>query len=269
MKKWIFISLLFGMALPPGNCQDNREYFLKGMADLQMQKNESAIENLTIYLESDNMNHMAYLFRAEAYFNLKEWDKALSDFITAESIKPGSGNLGLARTYASKGNAALAIQYLESHLRSGYRVPEKVILLDKAFENIENSREWRGLWHNDWYTDSEHILRDLEYLIGNEQYAEASGILEKSIQMYPEKDEFYYQKARIHMARKEFKQALSQYDLALKYAKDHPDYLTGKADVLQKLKRHKEAITALSRAIYVNQDRLDLYMVRARLYYEN
>ena len=257
------------MFLPMGICQDNREYLLKGMADIQMERNEAAIENLTLYLETDNTNHLAYLFRAEAHFNLKNWNKAVSDFETANSIKPGSGNLGLARAYASTGDATLAVQHLENHLRSEYRVPEKVIFLDKTFEKIEDSREWRNLWRNDWYSDREHILRDLEYLIGNEAYEEALGVLKEAIQKYPENDEFHSQKARIHVARLEFKQALSEYDLALKYRDDHPDYLAGKAEVLHNLKRSREAITALNRAIYVNPLRLDLYPVRARLYFES
>lgn len=247
--------------------QDPQEMLTRGMANLQMKRYQESVTEFTGYIEQEkNQNLSAFLGRAEAYFNLAEWGKALADFGKAEQIDPGSGNLGLARTYAQMGNAKESVAYLEKHLRSEKRVPEKKILLDKAFESVESSSEWRALWRQEWYSPAERLVRDVEYLIGKESYREALTMLDQQIQQDPENPAYYHLRAQIFFSQQQFRQALTNCDLALRYRKDNLEYLENKSAILAGMRNYEEALKAMNRAIYLNPVQLYLYPERALLH---
>ncbi len=244
--------------------QDPQDLLTRGMANLQTKRYREAVTEFTRYLEmemSDNLS--AYLGRAEAYLSLSGWEKAIADFEKADQIAPGSGNLGLARTYAQMGNTKESLRYLEKHLGSEQRVSEKEILLDKAFEPVENSSEWRALWRKDWYTTGEQAVRNVEYLMGKESFSEALSILDEQIRQEPENPVWYHLRAEILSAQQENKKALTNCDLALRYQKDNLEYLETKSAILVGMKKFDEALKALNRAIYLNPTQLHLYPERA------
>jgi tetratricopeptide (TPR) repeat protein len=244
--------------------QDPQDLLTGGIANLQTKRYREAVAEFTRYLELEKSENLAaYLGRAEAFFNLSEWGKAIADFEKAEQISPGRGNLGLARTYAQMGNAQESVRYLEKHLGSEQRVPEKEILLDKAFEPVENSSEWRTLWRKDWYTPGEQVVRDVEYLMGKESYREALSILDEQIRQDPENPVWYHLRAEIFSSQQEFKQALTNCDLALRYQKDNLEYLVTKSAILVGMRKYDEALKALNRAIYLNPTQLHLYPERS------
>ena len=244
--------------------QDPQDILTRGVANLQMGNNQAAVVDFTRYLELEQHESLpAYLGRAEAHFKLAEWEKAIADFEKSEQINPGSGNLGIARTYAQMGNAKESVLYLEKHLKSEQRVAEKIILLDKAFEPVENSSEWRALWRKEWYTTGEQLVRDVEYLLGKESYREALAELDEQISLDPENHTFYHLRAKIFAAKKDFKQALTNCELALRYRKDNLEYLKTKSSILTEMRNYEDALKALNRAIYLNPTQLQLYPERA------
>ncbi len=244
--------------------QDPQDLMTSGVANLQMGKNQEAVNDFTRYLELEGgENLQAYLGRAEAYFNLAEWKMAIADFEKSEQVTPGSGNLGLARTYAQMGNAKESVFYLEKHLKSEQKVAEKKILLDKAFEPVENSSEWRALWRKEWYTPGEQLVRDVEYLLGKESYKEGLAKLDEQIQLDPENHVCYHLRAKIFAAQQDFKKALTNCELALRYQKDDLEYLETKSSILVGMKNYEDALKSLNRAIYLNPTQLYLYPERA------
>lgn len=266
MRRLRILSLILFIPVYSVFAQNLQDVLTSGMANLQMKRYREAVADFSRYLETDSGNLSANLGRAEAFFKLTEWKNAISDFENAELISPGIGSLGLARTYAQMGDAALSVQYLEKHLKSEKRAPEKKILLDKAFEPIENSGEWRALWRKDWYSDSEQIIREVEYLIGNESFKEALSMLDDQIRQDPENAAYYHLRARIYTVRHEYKQALTNCDLALRYQNDNLEYLVTKSAVLVDMRKYEDALKAMNRAIYLNPVQLHLYCERAEIH---
>jgi tetratricopeptide (TPR) repeat protein len=262
----VFLIIVFHMSA--GISQSSEELLTRGAAHLKMENYDRAVEHFTRYLETANNNLQGFLGRAEAYVNLGDLEKALADFSYAEQISEGAGNYGLARTYALMGNASMAVKYLEKHLMSDHKLPEKIILLEKSFEKIEGSRDWRNLWRNDWYTDFEVFVREINYHISKASYTEALDGVNRKLQEDPENPELYHLKARIQLGLGEYKQALTSCDLALRYQKDTKEYLLTKSSVLARMGKHQEALKPMNRLIYLDPVDLDLYPVRARLYAE-
>ncbi len=247
--------------------QDPQVLLTSGIAHLQTGKYREAVAEFTQYLELERSEkHPAYLGRAEAHFSMAEWEMAIADYEKAEQIVSGSGNLGLARTYAQMGNAEESVKYLEKHLGSEQRVAEKEILLDKAFEPVENSSEWRALWRKEWYSPGEQLVRDVEYLLGKGSYKEALAKLDGQIQLDPENPAYYHLRAKIFALQKDFKQALTHCDLALRFRKDNLQYLETKSSILVGMRKYEDALKVLNRAIYLNPVQLHLYPKRARVH---
>jgi tetratricopeptide (TPR) repeat protein len=246
--------------------QSSMELLTGGLASLKMERYDESVEIFTQYLESSKEKIPGYLGRAEAYMELKNYENAISDFKAADQLSPGKGSIGLARVYARMGNAALSVQNLEKHLKSDSRIPEKEILLDKSFESVENSREWRTLWRNDWYTEEEHFVREIEYLIGNESYKEARIQLDEKIGEDPENAALYHLRAKVSLEQDEFRDALSDSEMALRYGKDELDYLVTRSSILREMKKYGEAVKSMNRAIYLYPERLDLLMVRSEIH---
>jgi len=268
MRSLRIILIILLIPVPNIFAQSPQELLTSGMANLKMQRYSESITDFTKYLETSKDKLPGYLGRAEAFINMDKWDRAISDFENAETLSPGKGSIGLARTYARMGNAVLATQYLENHLRSVAKIPEKEIFLDKSFEAIENSKEWRSLWRNDWYSEHEHIVRDVEYLIGNGSLNEALRKLNEQVGNDPENAELYHLMAKAYAAQGESKRALSSCDLALRYQKDNMDFLLTKSTILMGMKKYDDALKPMNRAIYLNPEHLNLYTIRAEIHHK-
>src|SRR4030042_3148543 len=140
MKRTYCISfaLIFATFLA---AQSPDPVYLKGMASLIQNHNEDAVQSLTDAIDHNNADEQYYLNRAEAYFRLGKFDLSLNDYNEANSISPGSGNLGLAKIYAATGDVERAILYLTRHLQSDFRSPESILTKDAAFDPLKLTDE--------------------------------------------------------------------------------------------------------------------------------
>jgi predicted Zn-dependent protease len=141
------------------------------------------------------------LLRGDAYLRSGKVKEAKSDFMAAESMKQGSGLYGLASCAAAGGEARAAVSYMEAHLKSQYRKSEPEIMLDKYFESIQSSPEWKSLWKKDWYKGYERKSWEIDnYLkIGKTDLAEE--VWRELSATYSDMPVTDYCKARILTAR--------------------------------------------------------------------
>ena len=93
------------------------------------------------------------------------YSEAINDYNEANRLIPFSGEYGLARIYALKGDAKTSLYHLEQNLSSSFRKSEKDIMLDPAFGSIENTPEWRQFWKKEWYTEIEKGISEIEYYL--------------------------------------------------------------------------------------------------------
>ena len=128
--------------------QQTVDYLLKARALTEEGKPDLAIDQLTNAI-SDTKDSRLFIERAGANVMKGDYSGAILDYNAANKITPFSGEYGLSRIYALKGDAATSLYHLELNLRSGYRRGEKDIMLDPAFGAIENRPEWRQFWKKD------------------------------------------------------------------------------------------------------------------------
>ncbi len=133
-----------------------------------------------------------YLERAEVYLSLGEYDKAIKDLELANIMEPGIADFALARSFSLKGEAAPAISFLEKNMNSDYKVREKEVLLEKDFNGIANTPEWKQFIRKDWYSSKETSISEIEYYISLGRTGEATEILNKLKNGYPEDRKLLY-----------------------------------------------------------------------------
>jgi len=175
------------------------DFILKAKALNSSEKPEMAVKVLTDAMTVSNESSL-YLERAEAWLSRKDYSEAISDLNEANKLTPSSGEYGLSRIYAFKGDAATSLYHLEMSMNSEYRRAEKEIMLDPAFRLIENRPEWRQFWKKEWYSYTEKGVSEIEYYVSSGMTAESKAVLADLKKNYPNSDDIVYAEALINFS---------------------------------------------------------------------
>ena len=187
--------------------QQTVDYILKARALTEAGKPEQAIDLLSVAISGTKESRL-YTERAEANILKGDYSRALSDFNEANKITPFSGEYGLSRIYALKGDAATALYHLEINLNSPYKKVEKEIMLDPAFGIIENRQEWRQFWKKEWYSIAEKSISEIEYYISAGKIDESKTVLAELKKSYKGSDDILYAEALISLSSANYSEAI-------------------------------------------------------------
>ncbi len=187
--------------------QQDVDILLKARANIQSGKSEEAISLLTRKI-GEKENSRLYAERAEASLVENDISAAITDFNKANNIDDHSGDYGLARAYALKGDATTSLYHLGMHLGSVYKKSEKEIMLEPAFGSIENRPEWRQFWKKDWYNFTEKSVTEIEFLAEKNSIEESNAVLAELRRSYPNSEEVLYSETVINIASGKFDEAV-------------------------------------------------------------
>lgn len=198
MKKIILSISLIIITLSLSG-QRSVDGILMAKALIERGKPDDAINVINESLNSGNDSRL-YLLRAEAKESKGDYQGAISDLNEANRIVPNSGEFGLSRIYAIRGDAQTSLYHLDLNLSSAFRRSEKDVLLNPAFGAIENKAEWRNFWKKDHYTELERKASEVEYYSSAGKTAESQAALSELRSSYPGSDEVIYSEALVQLA---------------------------------------------------------------------
>jgi tetratricopeptide (TPR) repeat protein len=178
--------------------QQSIDVILKARALSQAGRSAEAVRLLTQAIDETG-GSLLYTERAEAYIAEKDLSAAARDFSQANSLTEHSGDYGLARIYALRGDAATSMYHLGLHMGSAYRKSEKEIMLDPAFHSVENRPEWRQLWKKEWYDYTEKSIAEIEFLTSKGKIEESRALINELKKYYPESEDVLYAEALISL----------------------------------------------------------------------
>jgi|WetSurMetagenome_2_1015567.scaffolds.fasta_scaffold00894_6 tetratricopeptide (TPR) repeat protein len=179
--------------------QDVVDLLLKAKANTESGNPDKAVIILNDALKTAKSSDI-YLERAEANLVRGNYSEAISDYNEANKITPSSGEYGLSRIYALKRDVPTALYHLEMNLVSSLKKSEKVIMLDPAFELVQNSPQWRQFWKKEWYTDSEKAISEIEYYLSAGKTDESKSVLADLKKNYGNSEEALSAEASINLA---------------------------------------------------------------------
>jgi len=177
IKKWILL-LLMGFTCSQGWGQ--MDPFLSGRASMMQGDFQSALIQMKRALE-EHPGETEILYQLGiCHFTLNSIPAARDAFYEVEKRRKGRGSLYLAKCEVKLGHPELAMKYLKEHLSSGFKVPEKEILLDKELSSLEGSSEWQQLWNEkEWYSPGDKAFQGAQFLKETGAALEAINILNK------------------------------------------------------------------------------------------
>lgn len=200
-----------------------------------------------------------------AYYKKKQIKQATNIFLELNKTKPMLCNLELARCYSKLKKAQLSVKYLQAYLQLKNKKTISEIKSDKAFKNIDNSKEWIELWKKDWYTQNELMLNDAiyEYKIGN--YNESVNILETLTNKLHKNHEAYMFLCLNYIAINKHKLAIKTIDKAIKIKPKNTQYLFLKSKTLYQIGKHKQALKNINIAITQDSSVSEYYLLKTQI----
>ena len=264
MKHAVNLSIL--IALLPGSlfCQGDRDDYLLGLARISEGRYQEADANLTDAISKNQNRNEYYLKRAECRYELGDYSGALNDLKNIDNKDIGS--LLAARCYARTGNTEQCLAYLEKHLRSVYKLPESVLLLDPAFTGLENLSQWRSLWRNEWYTDDERFLAEVTYLIRKKNYLDALEQLSQGAEAASPGHALLALRAEAFFGLGNLNNCITDLTAAIEKNGTIPSYFNRRAEAYNRQGKYLKAVQDYSRSLQLDPDQFDIYFARAKAY---
>ena len=122
MKQLLLISFMI-LTVNILAAQDARDYLLKAKALMERGHTEESADLLSKAVSTINDSRL-YVLRGDVHSDMGKYSEAISDYKSANEISQGSGEYGLARIYALKGDAnpfPIWKKILALHLRNWKR----------------------------------------------------------------------------------------------------------------------------------------------------
>jgi|WetSurMetagenome_2_1015567.scaffolds.fasta_scaffold00001_20 tetratricopeptide (TPR) repeat protein len=200
--------------------------------------------------------------RADARILEGNYQAAIADLNSANILVHNSGEYGLSRVYALKGDASTSLYHLEITMKSASRKSEKEIMLDPAFSRIENSPEWRQFWKKEWYTGEEKMLSEVEFYVKSGKPEEAESIVVEMQKNFPG-NETTYAAALVSTGKGKYGDAVRSLTELLVKDPDNEAYLRLLAAAQSNISNPTGAISSYNKLINMEIPDPELYLLRA------
>lgn len=251
MKLFNISILLFALCvgLKVSTAQIQYADYFKGVADYNQSNYNEAIQHFTNALKNSNApKEQAYELRGKAFLALNQYTKAEQDFIRLSELNLVAGSYCLAQCFAIQGEAAKSVGQLKIHLQQYYKKLKSDILLDPAFNSINNSEEWLALWNGNHYNKTEEQYADAVYHFRNEEYDFALDILDQMIASKSRYHKAYRLRAEILQHKGDYSFAQKDLDKAIHIKKKQADYYAQRAQLFVELEKYKNALKDIEQA---------------------
>jgi len=261
MRTAIIISVLFFFVKIQG--QELPNDYLKARAHMLHERYDSAL----IYLNSSIDKKQAYtearIQRGHCYFNLKQYNEAISEFLIVNSQRTGRGSLMLAKSEAKLNHEELAVKYLREHLTTSNKIPEKDILLDEDFDKLAKSEAWKSLWkEKDWYNAYERELQEAVYLKSNGDNLEAINLLNELNKKGFKRSLVNQTLAEIYLTSGNEKAALEAIHISVNSDSRNIEALKFRIDMLNSSEEYEEARDDCNRLLRLAPSEFFIYPFR-------
>jgi len=264
MRTAIIISVLFFFVKIQG--QELPNDYLKARAHMLHERYDSAL----IYLNSSIDKKQAYtearIQRGHCYFNLKQYNEAISEFLIVNSQRTGRGSLMLAKSEAKLNHEELAVKYLREHLTTSNKIPEKDILLDEDFDKLAKSEAWKSLWkEKDWYNAYERELQEAVYLKSNGDNLEAINLLNELNKKGFKRSLVNQTLAEIYLTSGNEKAALEAIHISVNSDSRNIEALKFRIDMLNSSEEYEEARDDCNRLLRLAPSEFEYYLKAGKI----
>ncbi|HBS87929.1 MAG: hypothetical protein A2W91_10570 [Bacteroidetes bacterium GWF2_38_335] len=210
--------------------QSSKDDFINASVLLIKKDYQKAIDYSEKCISNNFRVAEANLMAGKAYYEMGNFEKAISCFTQANSGKNNVADLELAKAYASLNNNPEAVKFLENHLKSSYKETKIKIFNEPAFKNLQETDLWNNLWKEEWYTPAEITLGEAHSLISIENYNDALEILDDYLIKRPKDHYALFLRSMVFTGLKNNDNAIEDLSAAIE-AKSATLYLKTRGDL--------------------------------------
>jgi tetratricopeptide (TPR) repeat protein len=263
MNRFFYIVFFLTLSIH-AIAQDNADLLMRSKAMIDQGKPADAIRLLSV--ETSSSDSRVWLMLAEARANTGDYRGATDDFNKANSLVPGSGDYGLSRISALKGDVRNSLAHLEQNIQSQFRKSEKEIMLDPAFSVIENTPEWRSFWKTERYGFLDRKLPEMEYYLSTGNREEATKILDEMTSQYPGEYKTLFATALVFNSLQKYSEAMTILAKLTTADRNNEKYLRLMALVQASSGNHAGASDTYTMLLNAGVPDPSLYLKRAECY---
>ncbi len=174
---------------------------------------EEALKVLENIQPSGSDRMWADLAYGEALSGLDRLEESNRRLMQVTGEAAARANYVLAENYIRLNDFSSAMEWLSKHLADKNHYPGKRIRMNPAFSKLDDNREWIRLWQTEWYSNSEKLKSEGEYLLSQGQFEEAQLTADRMESENATDSRAFYLRAEVFRARNEernFRQAFDK-----------------------------------------------------------
>lgn len=260
MNKYILISVLLFVSIIV-NSQDLSYNLLKSINEFDIEEYDTAL----VYASKVNdasIVKQALNIKAKSLFELKQYDKALIEFLKLKGKYEKQNSIFIARIYANKKDWDNTNIWLIKHLKSEYKLNPGLLKTDKFFTEFSATKQWQEIWMKDWYTDLDDGISEIQYLAYKKKFVDALDASDEILQDKKDCYKVYFERARIYKKLDDIGNEVYSLKNAVKYAPDNAKYSFEYAKALMRQGKYKKAIQEFNKTTELDKyyPRLDYFM---------
>jgi tetratricopeptide (TPR) repeat protein len=233
--------------------------------------NDDEIERLIEIIESNPDDAEAYYNRGIAYYDIKDYNKAINDYSKAIELNPDD-----AKTYFYRGNAYGRIEDYDKAINDFSKAIELNPDYAEAYNNRGNAYNKIKNYNkaiND-YSKAIELNPDLAVAYNNrgvayaeiEDYDKAINDYSKAIELNPDDAKVYYNRGHAYNKIKDYNKAINDYSKAIELNPDYADTYNNRGNAYVAMEDYDKAINDYSKAIELNPDYAETYYNRGHAY---
>jgi len=256
--KFVLILLLFSGIVISQELSFNLQ---KSISEFDVENYDTALFYAS-KVNKTNIVKSAVQIKAKCYFELKDYDKALPEFLKLTGEYEKENSIYLAKLYALKKDWKNTDKYLRIHLKSEYKLNPGLLKTDKIFEEFRTTELWQEIWMKDWYSKLDEKIAEVQYLAYKKKYVDALDASDEILNTKKDCYKIYDARAYIYRKLKDVDNVVYSMKNAVKYAPNNAKYSFNYAQSLFVVGKYKKAIQELNRTY-----KLDNYYPRINYFF--
>jgi len=239
--KFIILLILFSKIVISQEISFN---LLKSLSEFDVENYDTALFYASKVNKADVVKR-AIQIKAKCYFELKNYDNALTEFLKLKGKYEKENSIYLARIYAFKKDWINTDKWLRIHLKSKYKLNPGVLKTDNFFKEFSTTKQWQKIWLEDWYSNLDEKIAEVEYLAYKKKFVDALDASDEILNNKKDCYKVYYERAYIYRKLKDVDNVAYSMKNAVKYAPENAKYSFEYAQSLFAINKYKKAIQEL------------------------
>jgi len=241
--KFILVLLLFSRVVISQELSFN---LLKSISEFDIENYDTALFYASKVNKVDIVKR-AVQIKAKCYFELKDYDKALPEFLKLTGKYEKENSIYLAKLYALKKDWENTDKWLRIHLKSKYKLNPGLLKIDKIFEEFRATELWKKTWMTDWYSELDVKIAEVQYLAYKNKFVDALDASDEILHTKKDCYKIYNARAYIYRKLNDVDNVVYAMKNVVKYAPDNTKYSFEYAQSLFVIGKYKKAIQELKR----------------------